>query len=314
MLILAATMAIAVSAANAEDTETRKEVPVKDFKSIHITGYADVIYRQGKKHSAVIFGNSKYIGNVTVTEKNRTLSIGTKSKENKVAGIKFQDIPKCEGIHVEVTSPELCEIHSWGTGDFYAKSNISGSTLAVEQVGTGDIILGNITTEELKLSQKGTGDIFVRQIGTDMLDVSQSGTGDVCIEKITPKCKEARLMQNGTGDINVKLADVSALNACLNGLGDIDVDKIQPGCSRADLRLDGTGDMDIYFGGCEELNIFMNGSGDMKLTGNATNLNSSRTGTGDIDTNELDVTGKKNIQNTTRRGNNRPSTIIDRRP
>jgi hypothetical protein len=126
---------------------------------------------------------------------------------------------------------------------------------AINISGSGDAYFKDgLTANSLRLSISGSGDMTGR-VEVKTLESSISGSGDM---KLAGKAETSTVKVVGSGDFTAR--DLLTINSS--------------------VRVSGSGDAEIN--ASEKVDAAVNGSGDVHYTGAARNINSSKTGSGDI--------------------------------
>lgn len=124
---------------------------------------------------------------------------------------------------------------------------------------------GEIQSESFQASIAGSGDINIKSIKSDNVKLDIAGSGDINISNIWSKKLDTSIA--GSGDINVNANKVDQIFASTNGSGDIEIKCDDCGTATASTS----------------------GSGDITLSGKVKELNKSCSGSGDIDTDNLEI-------------------------
>jgi hypothetical protein len=129
----------------------------------------------------------------------------------------------------------------------------------------------------------------------DVKSINISGSGDASF-KDGIKANSLRLSISGSGDMTGKV-DVKALESSISGSGDM---KLSGSAENSTVKVVGSGDFtarnlltvnssvrvsgsgDAEINASEKVDAAVNGSGDVHYTGAAKNINSSKSGSGDI--------------------------------
>jgi len=136
----------------------------------------------------------------------------------------------------------------------------------VELQGSGDFECKNhLDTDNLDVVLKGSGDIEFSDVICDKLKTSVVGSGDLEIGKVVALQSDIELV--GSGDVKVKQQQVK----------------------QTQVELKGSGDIKLNLQKCGIVNCRLLGSGDITLQGDVLKLNSTRRGSGDINTNGLTI-------------------------
>lgn len=237
-------LAAAFTTANAEMKE--KNIEVKNFEQIVITGSAKVIYEQGKTCSVRVKADEADIDLGKAYSDGKTLNISLSDNNDITIHLGFFDLLKGlksgsiskDKIVFYVTSPDLIAVNLMGSGDFISNKKVD--------------------TDHLTLTLKGSGDIDFEDIICDKFEVNLAGSGDVDINKV--ETLTSNLQLRGSGDIKVSQQKVR----------------------HTELNVVGSGDIDIHCMDCDLINASVTGSGDITISGKVKKVNKSVRGSGDI--------------------------------
>jgi hypothetical protein len=143
----------------------------------------------------------------------------------------------------------------WGHHKKIAVYVVAKDLNAINLSGSGDTFFKDgITTNSLKLHVSGSGDM-TGKVDVKTLESSISGSGDM---KLSGHAESSTVSVVGSGDYTARgLATVSTA-----------------------VRVSGSGDAEIN--ASDRVDAAVNGSGDVRYTGAAKNINSRKTGSGDI--------------------------------
>lgn len=159
-------------------------------------------------------------------------------------------------IDVDLGTIGDAEISKSGSGDMDA---VEISRLELSKSGSGDFEVVRLGTAEIKLS--GSGDLeFDRVNGS--LDITKSGSGDVDISEINGSLS---IRKSGSGDIDVSRGTIPQFELNKSGSGEAEID--------ADI-------VDAV--------VKSHGSGDVYLRNVSGTLESSTSGSGDLDVGSRD--------------------------
>ena len=141
------------------------------------------------------------------------------------------------------------------------------SLSALTTAGSGDFYAeSNLTGNNLELSIAGSGDTKLKNVTlSGNFTYTVAGSGD--IETGTLQAKAASFGIAGSGDVDSKLAKVETTK----------------------LTIAGSGDGTLDFDHCGYAHIGISGSGDVTLSGTLQSLDKSVAGSGDIDTDKLQL-------------------------
>ena len=143
----------------------------------------------------------------------------------------------------------------------------SPDLVGIRLSGSGDFISsGRIDTDDMTITLRGSGDIDIRDLICDHCVTEVVGSGDLEISSLETRTSEVTLV--GSGDVTLKQKNVQLTDISLRGSGDIAVD---------------------FNNGCREVQANLLGSGDVTLKGKVKKFTQQKTGSGDINTNQLKV-------------------------
>ena len=144
-----------------------------------------------------------------------------------------------------------------------------------------------ITSPDLtQLEIKGSGDFkAARRVDTDQLTVSINGSGDIDFKDII--CDKLVASINGSGDIEFGFVECVNAEASLRGSGDIDFKRLK--ADKMQFSVKGSGDIGANLNDAGNVNCEVFGSGTIKLAGVAKNLNKNIRGSGNVETNRLQL-------------------------
>ncbi|MFI5137879.1 MAG: head GIN domain-containing protein [Sphingobacteriales bacterium] len=153
---------------------------------------------------------------------------------------------------------------SWNWGEWWGHHkkilvHVTAKDLnSINITGSGDVSFREgITTNSLKLRISGSGDM-TGKLAVKTLESSITGSGDM---KLSGRAESSTVSLVGSGDFTARnLITVSSA-----------------------VRVSGSGDAEIN--ASEKVDAAVNGSGDIRYTGAAKNINSRKSGSGDISRN-----------------------------
>lgn len=187
-----------------------------------------------------------------------------------------------------------------GPEDLVSKiiTNVEGNTLSVRnkgKIGIVNISIGSMNDVKVYVSSPdligvglyGSGDFMSeRHVDTDNLQISLRGSGDIDFGEVI--CDNCNSELVGSGDLSIRKLEAQTSTVSLVGSGDISIK--QKNVHNTDINLRGSGDVEIDFTeGCKTAVCNLVGSGDIKLTGYLSSFNRHKVGSGDIDTDRLQV-------------------------
>ena len=173
-------------------------------------------------------------------------------------------------------------------------------SFSVKVKGPKDIV-DNIITEvsdgKLTIRNRGKIGMFNINFGgdytlavyvtsPDLVSVFLAGSGDIQFSSLL--CDRCNLEVVGSGDASIRNLDTRETDVTLIGSGDINLRQQNAASTRITLR--GSGDVNVEFAkGCGSVDAQLMGSGDIDLRGTVQSMNKYKSGSGDIDTDNLKV-------------------------
>lgn len=173
-----------------KDRETRN-LAVKDFERIDISGSFDVVYEQGTEYKVVAEGSKRQLDALDVKSEGGTLSLAMKMMRLDV----FRG-----GIKITVSSPDLVGVTLTGNGDFEASGHVDTDEMWVRLTGNGDIDFYDLICDHLYVDLTGNGDVNVKNLVAGSTTLKLTGNGDIEVEGRT---KKFDMQKRGNGDIDV---------------------------------------------------------------------------------------------------------------
>lgn len=162
-----------------------------------------------------------------------------------MGAIQYKDMPE-----VIIYTPRNVDIGTsgavWG---YIGRAN----TVSFSNAGCGDWTIGNVSGV-LDISQAGSGDVLAGDVGG--LDLSVAGSGDTKLKAVGGK---ADISIAGSGNV---------IMASLNG--------------NLDVSIAGSGDIRIFGGRADSVDVSVAGSGEVRFAGEATKVDASFMGAGDV--------------------------------
>ena len=178
----------------------------------------------------------------------------------------------------------------------YAQANnfsvkVNGPEDVVKKVET--TVEGNMLTVRMKdgnriihFGSNDSGNTTVYVTSPDFLGISLMGSGDfLCVKPLDTDTLTIDL--KGSGDIYFKDIICDRVNVSLIGSGDVKVGNVKT--QQAQLDLIGSGDIEMNFDNSGAVDAQVKGSGDITLKGTVKHMNKQVRGSGDIDTDDLQV-------------------------
>lgn len=200
---------------------------VADFEAIAVSDSIDLIVRQGAQESVALSGDASAVARVeTVVEqgaRGRTLVIRLRRGES--AG----------------SSPAV-------------RATVDVVRLAALAVaGSGDAVVGALTTPTLHLSIAGSGSARLQALSTRALEVRVAGSGNVQASGATA---QLRLTIAGSGDVDLAALMADDVTVSIAGSGDAQVTANRS----LGVRIAGSGDV-VYGGSVANARSTVAGSG-----------------------------------------------------
>lgn len=237
----------------ASDNYVTKELRVKDFNEICITGSVDVSYTQRSgKPEVEIYTSDNVVDLLDIYVKNGRLNVGFK----KNVSVKYNK------LEVRVSSKDLSKVDVVGSGDFDFANGLKTDALSISVAGSGDVKADDIRcTETLTMSVAGSGDIEGRNFHTETLEVSVAGSGDLNLEDVTATTTDASVAGSGTVRINGRTQNAEYSVA---GSGDLFATDFE--AQHVEASVAGSGDIKCH--AVKYLKARTNGSGEIGYKGN----------------------------------------------
>lgn len=237
----------------ASDNYVTKEMRVKDFDEIRVTGSLDVSYTQRSgKPEVEIYTSDNVIDLLDIYVKDGCLNVGFKKNVN----VKYNK------LEVRVSSDELSKVNVVGSGDFDFVNGLKTDKLSIKVTGSGDVRGENIRcSESLSMSVAGSGDIKGRDFSTETLEVSVAGSGDLNLQDVKSATTDASVAGSGTVRIKGYTQDATYSVA---GSGDLYADEFEAQNVAASVA--GSGDIRCH--AVKHLKARTSGSGDIGYKGN----------------------------------------------
>ena len=237
----------------ASDNYVTKELRVKDFNEICITGSVDVSYTQRSgKPEVEIYTSDNVVDLLDIYVKNGRLNVGFK----KNVSVKYNK------LEVRVSSKNLSKVDVVGSGDFDFANGLKTDALAISVAGSRDVKADDIRcTKTLTMSVAGSGDIEGRNFHTETLEVSVAGSGDLNLEDVTATTTDASVAGSGTVRINGRTQNAEYSVA---GSGDLFATDFE--AQHVEASVAGSGDIKCH--AVKYLKARTNGSGEIGYKGN----------------------------------------------
>jgi len=193
-------------------TEERKEFEVRDFDTVELRWFGDMIVTQGEGESLVVEGDPELLQKlgVRVAGGSLILEIGQDWLERLVEGLRFIGRrPLTYRIGVDT----LRRIGVSGRGSIHAASLRSDDlTLAVS--GQGNVHIDDLQAGTLRVKINGRGEIEARgKVDDARIDIA--GSGEVELPELAAQRAEVRI--SGHGEAELRVAE--SLDVSISGYG-----------------------------------------------------------------------------------------------
>ncbi len=177
------------------------------------------------------------------------------------------------------------------------ETRVEGDALVISMKGTnkvmsfgwtnGDDVTVYVTSPDLVgIELNGSGDFKCKQLlDTDNLIVSLNGSGDIDLYDVI--CDRVKIAVVGSGEVKINQIQTQESDISLVGSGDVKV--VQQQVKKTQLVLKGSGDIKVNCTDCGKVESRLMGSGDITLLGNVVEHQSTKRGSGDLDTRKLTV-------------------------
>jgi len=179
------------------------------FNHIENSTAADVIYKKDDSPGITVVAESNLLEYIVTEIVNGKLEIRT---EPRTMCLDYTKQPV-----ITVTSPELKNIESSGSGTFIADT-MSANPNSIKLSGSGDIFIGSISCNDLSASIYGSGNIEITRGSFQNADLLITGSGDIDIKGSS---NSGHLRITGSGDIKSGQFTLGTANETISGSGNI---------------------------------------------------------------------------------------------
>ncbi len=178
------------------------------FTSVDAGIDADLYYTQSSNYTLEISGQANVLSRITTNVVNGELRLQFRD---------FVSVWHHSPITVRVSAPYLSGMGINGSGNFYALSNVSTSTLNLKVNGSGSISVAGFTGQSLTGNISGSGAITVSggTVSAESLQISGSGTMDM----LGLNAVSASTQTSGSGKTTVNVSN--SLDVRISGSGDV---------------------------------------------------------------------------------------------
>lgn len=202
-------------------TETRN---LSSFQKLKAGGSLNVVLEKGDSEKVTLEGKNIDLGKIKTEVKNGTLDIYLEKGNYR----NFD-------LTVYVFYNNLEEIHKSGSGNLSAKSDISGSNMALHLSGSGNSDLDALNGNSLKINLSGSGNLKIGGGMVNDLSISQSGSGNI---KSSVEAENCRIQKSGSGNVAVNVNKTLEVNS--SGSGNV---KYQGSPSINKVKFSGSGEL-----------------------------------------------------------------------
>lgn len=201
-----------------------------NFNALTFSGPFNVYYVQSDTIGVLIEGKKEDFNKVITTVENGTLNVRLKPGE-------YHNLV----LRVTVFSPAMDNVKVVGSGNFYDRlGHISNKDVSLSSLGSGDIVLGNLSCSGFKGNSSGSGDIKVESLSCSDFVMKTLGSADLRVESLEVS-GDASLSTSGSGDLSVDNASIKN-NVILRTLGSGSI-RINGSCMEVDASSSGSGDI-----------------------------------------------------------------------
>jgi hypothetical protein len=192
--------------------EERKDFEVRDFDTVELRWFGDMIVTQGQGESLTVEGDAELLQKLAVRVEGGSLilEIGQDWLERLVEGLRFIGRrPLTYRIGVDT----LRRIGVSGRGSIRAEAlRADDLTLAIS--GQGSVHIDDLQARELHVKINGRGEIEARgKVDEARIDIA--GSGEVELPELTAQRAEVRISGHGEAELRV----VDSLNVTISGYG-----------------------------------------------------------------------------------------------
>jgi hypothetical protein len=216
---------------------------IPDFVEVENSTAVNVIYKRADSVSLSVSAESNLMGYIITQTVNDKLEIKTSSGGSC---LDFNQQPV-----IIITSPELNNIISSGSGDFNADT-LSGNSAGILLTGSGDVNAATVICENLIIKVTGSGDSDISNASCQNPDLFISGSGDISIKG---SASAGQFLISGSGNINSGEFAINSANQTISGSGNIFTTVV----NNLNAVISGSGN--IYLRGDPVINQIISGSG-----------------------------------------------------
>ncbi len=192
----------------------------------------------------------------------------------------FERIVLLGSLDVKYAQADTFSVYVKGPADRLknVRTRVEGKALSIQMRDGDSFILGG-----------SDDDITVYVTSPDFLGIELKGSGDFdCYGLLDTDTLDIQLL--GSGDIEFRDIICDQVRAKLIGSGDIEVKNVKT--MQSAIELIGSGDVKMHFSESGAVTSSLMGSGDIQLSGTVKDLKSRVKGSGDMDTNQLNIVNR----------------------
>lgn len=185
-----------------------KTYTISGFSAIYSGIDGDVYYTQDSVYKVEIFGQSNILDKIETPIENGELRIQFR---------KFDNIGRHDRIVARISAPSLTGLGINGSGNVYANSPVSSTSVNLKVNGSGNISMAGYTGTNMDVNVNGSGRITINggKVGSNSIRIS--GSGDV--DMMGMQSENASIHTSGSG--NVSLWATKTLDIRISGSGDV---------------------------------------------------------------------------------------------
>ncbi len=212
------------------------------FTSLHNASNCDVHFVQSDTYKVTLKASQSWYDHHSIGVEDGALVVKNKKHENR-KGVTVLYINTYSGqAEMWVSAPSLDNVSLAGSGDFSIDSDLSGKSLSIVRIGSGDT-----KTKGLNLAEG--------------FSYTVSGSGDA--DMGTVKAHKAEFTIVGSGDVKSGLEGVASTALNISGSGDAELNFCN--CGDANVEVTGSGDVSLS-GQLKNLSKRVSGSGEVETS------------------------------------------------
>jgi hypothetical protein len=178
------------------------------FEQVHTTDDINVVISMGNVEQVIIQGGSNLIHNVAANVSNNILTL----KNNNICD--WLRSYKKSILTVYITMPRVTYLENEGSGSITSADTITGDTVQVQTISSGDINL-MVHANVILGHMFGPGDITLNGVSNDLLCTANGGTGFLYANNL--KTSYTFISTTTTGDCYVNASNLLIADIYLRG-------------------------------------------------------------------------------------------------